>query len=259
MGEFDGKVALVTGAAVGMGRASAEAFAREGACVVLVDVDEARGQEAQRAIEGTGGKALFVRCDVREPEDCRNSVDRAVETFGGLDVLHNNAGIARYGTVPEQSIEDMDAVLDVNLRGQLLMCKYAIPAIAARGGGAIINTASVQAFATQRTVAAYAASKAGVVALTKTLALDHAPQNIRANCVCPGSIDTPMLRSAANMATPDDPEGTIRNWGDVHPLGRVGTPEDVANLVLFLASDRAGFITGTPVLVDGGLLAGLPL
>src|SRR5947209_16830232 len=202
MGRFDNKVVMVTGAAVGMGRASAEKFAGEGAAVVLADVDVVNGQNLQQAIETQGGTALFVRCDVRHEDQCRTTVQQAVETFGGLDILHNNAGVVRYGTVPEMSMDDVDFVLDINLRGQFMTCKYAIPEMRKRGGGAIVNTASVQAFATQRTVAAYAASKAGVVALTKTLALDHAPDHIRVNCVCPGSIDTAMLRNAADTFVP---------------------------------------------------------
>jgi NAD(P)-dependent dehydrogenase (short-subunit alcohol dehydrogenase family) len=259
MARFDKRVVLVTGAAVGMGRASAEIFAAEGASVVLADIDEARAQLAVASIESRHGKAVFVQCDVSKESDCRNAIQQAVNTYGGLDILHNNAGVVKYGTVPEMSMEDVDWVLGVNLRGQFMTCKYAIPEMVKRGRGAIINTASVQAFATQRTVAAYAASKAGVVALTKTLALDHAPQNIRVNCICPGSIDTPMLRNAAQTFVPENPEGAILEWGAIHPIGRVGTPQDVAELVAFLASDAAGFITGAPFLIDGGLLAGLPL
>jgi NAD(P)-dependent dehydrogenase (short-subunit alcohol dehydrogenase family) len=254
---FEGKVIVVTGAGSGIGRTAALAFAREGGSVAIGDVNEADGAETARHILDAGGYATAVRCDVRDPEDVQALISRAVTDFGGVDVLYNNAGVVRYGTVEELSVADWDFQLDTNLKGSFLTCKYAIPEMRKRGGGAIVNTASVQAFASQKTVPAYAASKGAVVSLTTTIALDHADDNIRCNCIAPGTIRTPMVDQAADTFGPDDPEGAIAEWGRLHPLGRVGVPEEVANLVLFLASDEAAFCTGGCYRVDGGLLSPL--
>ncbi len=254
---FAGKVIVITGAGSGIGRTAALAFAREGGSVVIGDVSEADGAETARHILEAGGVATAVRCDVRDPEQVQALIAHAVTDFGGVDILYNNAGVVRYGTVVDSSIEDWDFQVDTNLKGTFLTCKFAIPEMRKRGGGAIVNTASVQAFASQKTVPAYAASKGGVVSLTTTIALDHADDNIRCNCIAPGTIRTPMVDQAADTFGPDDPEGAIAEWGRLHPLGRVGTPEEVANLVLFLASDEAAFCTGGCYRVDGGLLSPL--
>jgi NAD(P)-dependent dehydrogenase (short-subunit alcohol dehydrogenase family) len=250
-------VIVITGAGSGIGRTAALAFAREGGSVVIGDINETDGAETARQILESGGFATAVRCDVRNAEDVAALIARAVADFGGVDVLYNNAGVVRYGTVDELSVEDWDFQLDINLKGTFLTCKYAIPEMRKRGGGAIVNTASVQAFASQKTVPAYAASKGGVVSLTTTIALDHADDNIRCNCIAPGTIRTPMVDQAADTFGPDDPEAAIAEWGRLHPLGRVGKPEEVANLVLFLASDEAAFCTGGCYRVDGGLLSPL--
>jgi NAD(P)-dependent dehydrogenase (short-subunit alcohol dehydrogenase family) len=254
---FANKVIVITGAGSGIGRTAALAFAREGGSVVIGDINETDGAETARQILESGGYATAVRCDVRNAEEVAALIARAVADFGGVDVLYNNAGVVRYGTVEELSVEDWDFQLDINLKGTFLTCKYAIPEMRKRGGGAIVNTASVQAFASQKTVPAYAASKGGVVSLTTTIALDHADDNIRCNCIAPGTIRTPMVDQAADTFGPDDPEAAIAEWGRLHPLGRVGKPEEVANLVLFLASDEAAFCTGGCYRVDGGLLSPL--
>ena len=254
---FSGKVAIVTGGASGIGRAAALAFAREGASVAIADIDRARGEDALRETIARGGQAIFVEADVSEDAGAARIVDQAVASFGGVDILHNNAAVVVYGTVPETSEQEWDRVLGINLKGAYLCSKRAVPEMVKRGGGAIVNTASVQAFASQRLVAAYAASKAGVVSLTRTMALDHASQGIRVNCVCPGSIDTPMVRHAAETFSMDDPEAAIRDWGEAHPVGRIGEPAEVAAAVLFLASADASFVTGATLTVDGGLLAQL--
>ncbi len=254
---FDGKVVVVTGAAMGIGRACAEAFAAEGGSVVIGDINEAKREETVSAIRASGGQATSVHCDVRSAADVQNLIKTAADSFGGVDVLFNSAGVVRYGTVEELTEDDWDFQVGINLKGSFFTCKYAIPEMRKRGGGSIVNTASVQAFASQKTVAAYAASKGGVVSFTTTVALDHAHENIRCNCIAPGSIHTPMLDDAANTFGGDDPAGAIREWGRLHPIGRVGRPEEVANLVLFLGSDESSFCTGGCYRVDGGLLSPL--
>jgi len=254
---FKDKAIIITGSGKGIGKAAALAFASEGGCVAVADISEVDGQDTVRQITEAGGEAIFVRCDVSKSEDVQRLVKETVAAFGGVDVLYNNAGVVRYGTVVELSEEDWDYQLNINLRATFLTCKYAIPEMKKRGGGAIVNTASVQAFASQRTVAAYAASKGGIVSFTTTVALDHAPDNIRCNCIAPGSIHTPMLDMAANLFVPEDPDQAIADWGEMHPIGRVGRSEEVANLVLFLASDDSSFCTGGCYRVDGGLLSSL--
>lgn len=254
---FEGKVAVVTGAATGIGRATALAFAREGASVVLADVNAEAMNETARAIETSGGSGLAVLADVSRGEDARGIASDAVDRYGGVDYLVASAGIQTYGTVVDTDEDTWDRTLAVNLKGVYLAAKYCIPEMVKRGGGAIVNVASVQGLQSQPNVAAYAASKGALIAMTRTMALDHAREGIRVNSLCPGSINTPLLRFAADTYSPQDPLGAIEEWGKLHALGRVGQPEEMAEVALFLVSDAASFMTGATVVADGGLTIGL--
>jgi NAD(P)-dependent dehydrogenase (short-subunit alcohol dehydrogenase family) len=258
MAKFSGKVAIVTGGALGIGRAAARKLLTEGASVVICSD---RAEQVERTVEELRGEDLEVRgtlADVTSSADMKRLVGFAAETYGGVDILVNSAGIQRYGTVVETEEEVWDEVLDVNLKGIYLASKHAIPEMRERGGGAIINLSSVQAFASQRGVAAYTASKGAINALTRAMALDHAEENIRVNAVCPASVETPMLRWSADLFKGNKSvDETLEDWGKMHPLGRVARPEEVAEVISFLASDRASFVTGGDYKVDGGMLAAL--
>ncbi|WP_049556588.1 SDR family NAD(P)-dependent oxidoreductase [Nonomuraea sp. SBT364] len=251
MSEFDGKVALVTGGSTGIGRAVVDRLADGGASVVFCGADKEAAFESEHV---TG-----VVADVRRAGDMRDLVDLAVARHGGLDVVVTCAGVQRYGTVVDTPEEVWDEVMDVNLKGVFLTCKAAVPRLKARGGGSIVVMSSVQAFASQAQVAAYTASKSALNGLTRAMALDHAADGIRVNVVCPGSVDTPMLRWAADLWRGGrSQEEQVAEWGRSHPLGRVARAEEVAELVAFLAGPRSSFITGAEHRVDGGLLARNP-
>ena len=252
------KVAIVTGGAHGIGEAAVLAFAREGYRVALVDIDDAAADRVKSRAESLPGQVTCVRADVSRAADARNAVQSVVSAFGGIDVVFNNAGIQPAGSY--KRAEDLDEamwdrVMDVNVKGCFLVCKYAIPDMRRRGGGVIINNASVQGLQSQTLVPAYAASKGAVLSLTRNLALDYAADHIRVVAICPGSVDTPMLRATAALASPENLEGTLSEWGKKHPLGRIARPEEIAEVVVFLASDKASFMTGEYVCVDGGLMA----
>jgi len=249
---FSGKVAVVTGAGKGIGTAVARALALEGASVIIFDYDGESARETEEAINRKGGTAMAVVGSVSIAADAQRAVAAAVDNYGGLDYLVNNAGVCIYGEVPEMLEDDWDYVIDTNLKGIFLLSKYSIPEMRKRRGGAIVNLASVQALMSQREVAAYAATKGGIVSLTRTLALDHAKDKIRVNSVLPGSVRTPMLLHAAELV-PGEPEVTIERWGKIHPRGTVIEPEEIANVVLFLLSDEASAVTGAPYVVDAGL------
>jgi NAD(P)-dependent dehydrogenase (short-subunit alcohol dehydrogenase family) len=250
-GSCAGKVAFVTGAANGIGRATALAFAREGAGVVVADVSEQGNQETARLIEGAGGRALAVRCDVTREEDVKAGLDKAVEAFGRLDFAFNNAGVEQPITpAADLTPEQWDRVVGIDLRGVFLCMKHEIPLMLRHGGGAIVNTSSgagVKGFAGQ---AAYCAAKWGVVGLTKAAALDYARLNIRINAVCPGIIETPMMDRFSG-GTPEGRERVIAQ----EPVGRMGRPEEIAAAVLWLCSDAAAFTVGAALVVDGGQTA----
>jgi NAD(P)-dependent dehydrogenase (short-subunit alcohol dehydrogenase family) len=251
-GRLEGKVALITGAGSGMGRAAAELFAGEGAKIVITDVDENAGNEAEAAVRSAGGDATFVRANVAEWSDCQAMVATAVGTYGALHVLYNNAGIfpADDGGVLDTPQETWRRVMAVNLEGVWLCCKAGIPAMLESGGGSIVNVASFVALVGAATAQiAYTASKGGVLAMTRELAVEYARQGIRANALCPGPIQTPLLEELLS-----DPERRARRMVHI-PMGRLGRAEELAKAALFLASDDASFMTGAALVVDGGITA----
>jgi NAD(P)-dependent dehydrogenase (short-subunit alcohol dehydrogenase family) len=248
------KVALITGGASGIGRATALLFAREGAAVSVVDLDEVGGQAVVQAIVDEGGQAIFLRCDVSLAADCWRAVQGTVDELGSLDILFNNAGIVRRATVIDTTEEEWDRVMAVNVKSIFLLSKYTIPVLAQAGGGVIINTASGWGLVGGRRAVSYCASKGAVVNMTRAMALDHGGQNIRVNCICPGDTDTPMLRNEAQQLGESD-EQFLAEAAD-RPLQRIGRPEDIAQAALYLASDASSFVTGTTLVVDGGGLAG---
>jgi NAD(P)-dependent dehydrogenase (short-subunit alcohol dehydrogenase family) len=253
-GLLKGKVALVTGGASGIGRATALLFAREGAAVAVVDLNKHKGEAVAKTIINEGGKAIFVHADVSDAADCQLAVRQTVKQLGRLDILFNNAGIMRRASVVGLNEEEWDRVMSVNVKSVFLLSKYAIPVMTKAGGGAIINTASGWGLVGGQKAAAYCASKGAVVLLTKAMAIDHGEQNIRVNCVCPGDVDTPMLRNEARQL--GEPEDKFLSESAQRPLKRIGKPEEIAQAVLYLASDASSFVTGAALVVDGGGLAG---
>ncbi len=250
---FTNQTAVVTGGGSGIGRATALAFAAEGGRVAVADINGEKARETVAAIEARGGRALAVTADLTRREEAVRLAAATVEAFGGIRYLCHSVGLQTYGTVETTDEAAWDRTLAVNLKSMFLAAKYCVPAIRRQGGGAIVNISSVQGLRCQANVSAYAASKGGAIALTRSMALDYAPDNIRVNCICPGSIDTPLLRYGA--AAHGEVEAVLREWGRQHPIGRIGTAEEVAQTVLFLFSDAAGFMLGQPIVVDGGLIS----
>jgi NAD(P)-dependent dehydrogenase (short-subunit alcohol dehydrogenase family) len=247
------KIALITGGTSGIGEATAVLFAEEGAKLAITGRNEDRGHAVAERIVNGGGKAIFVRTDVRKAEECRHAVAETLRAFDGLDILFNNAGVFYPHTILDCTEEEWDLQMDINLKGTFLMSKAALPGMLERRGGVIINNSSGWGIAGGDSAVAYCASKGGVVLLTKAMAIDHGRQGIRVNCICPGDVDTPML--------PEDARMRGLKWEDYlagcanRPLGRIGTPDEIAKAALFLASDDSSFMTGAALVVDGGGLA----
>jgi len=252
--KLDGKVALITGGNSGIGRATAALFAKEGAAVVLTGRNQERGEQVARSINEAGGRSMFVCSDVRVAADCRQAVEQTLERFGRIDVLFNNAGVFHPKKVPECTEEEWDETIDSSLKGAFLMSKYTLPSMIERGSGSIIHNSSGWGILGGDKAAAYCAAKGGLIVMAKAMAIDHGPDGIRVNCVCPGDTETPMLT--------DDADKRGMEWDDYaasgsdRPLGRMGTAEEIARAVLFLASDDSSFVTGEALVVDGGGVAG---
>jgi NAD(P)-dependent dehydrogenase (short-subunit alcohol dehydrogenase family) len=244
------KVALITGGTSGIGEASALLFAKEGAKIAIAGRNEKRGHSVTEQILKEGGSAIFIRTDVRKSEECHRAVDETVHAFGRLDILFNNAGIFYPHTALDCTEEEWDLQIDINLKGTFLMSKSALPGMIQQGSGIIINNSSGWGIVGGDAAVAYCAAKGGVVLLTKAMAIDHGRQGIRVNCICPGDVDTPML--------PEDARMRGLKWEDYlagcsnRPLGRIGTANEIAKAVLFLASDDTSFMTGAALVVDGG-------
>jgi NAD(P)-dependent dehydrogenase (short-subunit alcohol dehydrogenase family) len=248
-----GKVATVTGSASGIGRGISLRLAEMGAFVAVLDIDEIKGRETAAEIEAQGGEAVFLNCDVRSGSDCRRAVDSIIERSGKIDILCSCAGVAIRKDIVELTEDEWDLALDVTLKGIYLLSREVVPHMIRNGGGSIINIGSGWSLKGGPRAASYCAAKGGVVNLTRAMAIDHGKHNIRVNCVCPGDVETPMLLSECAQLG-EGREAFLREAAN-RPLGRVGTPDDVANAVLFLASPMASWITGAALVVDGGGLA----
>jgi NAD(P)-dependent dehydrogenase (short-subunit alcohol dehydrogenase family) len=253
MDKLEGKVAIVTGGAAGIGKATALLFAEEGANVIVADRDEENGRRVAEQIIRSGGKGIFLPVDVSRPDEVEAMVRTVVETYGRLDVLHNNAGVeGERAPTADCTLENWDRVIGINLRGVFLGMKYGIPAMVKQGGGSIINTASVAGLVGVANMPAYCASKGGIIQLTKAAALEYRAQGIRVNVICPGGVQTPMLERIG-ATTAGNNEGQA---GPAGTGGRVGQPEEIARLALFLASDDSSYCNGAPFAIDGGFVAG---
>ena len=245
------KIAVIAGAATGIGRASALLFAREGAAVAVGDINDAAGAETIASIRQAGGEGVYVHCDVGVPADVERLVETAVAAYGRLDIIFNNVGIDIVGKVHETSEETWERCININLSGAFRGMKYAIPHMLRGGGGSIISTASIQGLVAFDGYAAYAAAKGAIVQLTRQVAFDYGRHNIRVNCICPGTVLTPMV---INQLDPAHMEAGIEAIGQTIPLGRIGQPEDIAAAALYLASDDSRWVTGHALVVDGGTI-----
>ncbi|MFE7392208.1 SDR family NAD(P)-dependent oxidoreductase [Streptomyces sp. NPDC057582] len=261
MRRLEGKVALVYGGTRGIGKATVWSLCREGAKVAFAGLDEEEARYSERALRERGFEAWGAAVDVRSSREVRDFTAQAAKRFGTPGIMVYSAGIQRYGTAATTSEDVWDEVMDVNLKGAFLAAHSVIGHMLEGGSGSIVLVSSVQASATQKNVAAYTASKAGMLGLMRSLAIDYARAGIRANAILPASVDTPMLRASAAQVggTPDEADRVVREWGEMHPPGRVAEPREIAEVIAFLAGDQAGYVNGIELRVDGGLLAGLPL
>lgn len=251
--DLSGKVAIISGGSSGIGYGTAELLALQGAVSVILDIDENSGKKSVETISKLGGKAEFIQCNVTSNADCKAAIDAVAQRHGRIDILFNNAGVIRRKTVEDLEEDEWDLVIDVTLKGAFLLSKYAVPVMAKTGGGSIINTGSGWGLKGGDKAVSYCAAKGGIVNMTRAMAIDHGPQNIRVNSVSPGDIDTPLLHDEAKQLGQDD--DTFMEEAADRPLNRVGVPNDVANAVLFFASPMSQWITGTNLTVDGGGLA----
>lgn len=250
---LQGKVVIITGGTDGIGKAIAVTFAKEGARIMMVARDEAKGRAAQEEVSKFG-EATYLKVNVSDSSQVRGMVEETVQRYGRIDILVNNAATCPPGDVVTTSEETWDQVIDANLKGVFLCCKYAIPQMKKVGGGVIVNIGSINSLMAMENEAAYDASKGGVLMLTRAIALDFAKSNIRANCICPGAIETTMLQ--ASLDTAPDPKAARQAITQKHPLRRTGLPQEIALAALFLATDDSSFVTGAAIPVDGGILAG---
>lgn len=252
--DLSGKVAVISGGASGIGLATARTLAEQGAKVVILDVNEVNGTQAAETLASEGKDVVFCSCNVVLAEDCQRAASFALEKFGRVDILFNNAGVTRRKSVVDLTEDEWDLVVDISLKGAFLLSKYMIPLMAAGGGGSIINTGSGWALKGGDDAAAYCAAKGGLMNLTRAMAIDHGKQNIRVNCICPGDTDTPLLRDEGKQLGVEE-TAFLKMSAAGRPLERLGTPEDIADGVLFFASDLSKWVTGTHLVVDGGGLA----
>jgi NAD(P)-dependent dehydrogenase (short-subunit alcohol dehydrogenase family) len=253
-GKLRGRVGLITGTATGIGRSGALLFAEQGAALVTLDTNRELGLQTVAAIERAGGRARFVEGDVSRAQDVRRAVDSALEAYGKLDLLWSNAGIGVFKTITDTSEQEWDRIVDVNLKGSFLVAHHGIPHLLRAGGGTMVMTASVSSFVGAQRWAAYCATKGGVMMLCKAMALDYASGNVRINCVCPGSVDTPLQEAAVRAGDKPYDQGVLEDKAS-HPMNRYATPEEVARAALFLSCDDSSFTTGSALFVDGGITA----
>jgi len=252
---LEGKVSVISGGASGIGLGTARKLAELGSSIVILDINEMNGQIAVAELKKLGSKAIFVLCDVRKADDCRKAIETAVESFGRIDILFNNAGVAIRKNALDLEPDEWDLALDVSLKGQYLLTKYAVPAMIRNGGGSIINTGSGWSLKGGENAVSYCAMKGGTLNMTSAMAIDFGKYNIRVNTVCPGDVDTPMLKSECEQLGGTYDENYKKSCAKGRPLERIGNAEDVANTVLFLASSMSAWVTGTHIVVDGGGIA----